>query len=154
MVFPGKWRPEEVSEWLGGFQRKINRLLDLEKLQLTATLWRMNEPWVREGCDKVSVYTDIVFPYLEMDLSWSNNGNLQFSVFRKPNQELKYLNSNSTHSTATFKAIPHGVTLRLALLTTIDESNKDKSIIELYPAHFPLLSPQVSALTHFHLWEK
>ena len=139
VVFPGKWRVEVVAEWLSGFQRSINRLLDSEKLKFTATLWRMNEPEVGTSFDKVSVCTDIVFPYLDMALLWSNNGNLQFSAFCKPNQQLKYLNSTSNHSPATFKAIPHGVALRLALLTTVDESNKDKSISDLHPAHFSAL---------------
>ena len=139
VVFPGKRRLEEMRDWLDGFQRNVNRMLGSDKLQFTATLWQMNEPWGGDGGGKVTVCTDLVFPYLDMALSWSSNGSLQFSVFCKPNQQLKYLSSCSTHSTATFKAIPHGVALRLAQLTTIDESNEDKSISDLYSSHFSAL---------------
>ena len=101
----------------------------------------MNKSWEGDGAGRVTVCTDIAFTYLDMVLSWSNNGNLQFSTFCKPNQKMKYLNFGSTHSPATFKAIPHRVALRLAHLTTIDEYNKDKSVSDLYPTHFsPLKS--------------
>ena len=62
-------------------------------------------------------------------------------MYREPNQKLKYLNLDSTHSPVTFKVIYHGVALRLAQLTLINDSNQDKSIGELYPVHLkPLQS--------------
>ena len=139
LVLPGKKRPEEIVTWLQGFQRSVDRALGSDGLQFTATLWRMNEGWNGSSDGKVVVCTDAIFPYLDMALSWSINGNLQFSVYRKPNQELKYLNLESTHAPATFKAIPHGVALRLALLTTPDDTNINKSISDLYPEHFSAL---------------
>ena len=54
----------------------------------------------------------------------------------KNNQQLKYLNKDSAHTSACFRAIPIGVFGRLAKLTSVstDESST-KFIEELYPEH-------------------
>ena len=57
----------------------------------------------------------------------------------KPNQELKYLNRGSTHTSACFKAIPSGVFGRLAKLTTMTPENANKPLEELYPKHIEVL---------------
>lgn len=56
------------------------------------------------------------FPYLDMEMYWNKNRELQFQVHIKPNQKLKYLNNNSTHLPLVFKAIPSGVLERLGKL--------------------------------------
>ena len=112
-----------MVEWLESFQRNADKVLGSSKLQFTATLWRMNEPAGVLNDGKVVMCTDCSFPYLDVALSWSLNGKLRFSVFCKPNQQLKYLNLGSTHSPATFKAIPHRVALRLAQLTSVNRCN-------------------------------
>jgi hypothetical protein len=89
----------------------------------------------------VSVATDPSFPYLDMKLYWrETTGDLQFRVHLKPNQQLKYLNRDSTHTSACFKAIPSGVYTRLAKLTSILPENGNKSLADLYPQHFQKLS--------------
>jgi hypothetical protein len=72
-----------------------------------------------------------------MELFWADNevGELRFPVHLKPNQHLKYLNRDSTHTTACFKAIPSGVYNRLAKLTTILPENAGLPIGTLYPKH-------------------
>jgi hypothetical protein len=75
------------------------------------------------------------FPYLDMQMFWTENEELNFKVHLKPNQELKYLNRGSNHTKATFKAIPHGVLSRLAKLTTMTEENKNTRMNALYPEH-------------------
>jgi hypothetical protein len=57
----------------------------------------------------------------------------------KPNQQVKYLNKGSAHTNACFKAIPAGVYHRLTKLTSVDERNANKSLVELYPDHFKAL---------------
>ena len=99
MILPGNKLQEKVEEWLEGFQRKEYRVLGCNKLQFTATLWWMNKPGGNSSGGKVVTCTDSVFPYLYMALFWSLNGNLHFSIYCKPNQQLKYLNlGNSSWS--------------------------------------------------------
>ena len=74
-----------------------------------------------------------------MELIWSKEGNLQFQVHLKPNQQVKCLNKGSVHTNACFKAIPDGVYKRLAKPTTVTDENKDKKLDELYPDHFKAL---------------
>ena len=84
--------------------------------------------------------TDKVFPLLELELFWDDSGRLEFQVHRKKNQLLKYLNKESTHTKATFKAIPNGVLNRLAKLTSITEEYANMSIQERYPDYSNELS--------------
>jgi hypothetical protein len=87
----------------------------------------------------VSVATDPFFPYLDMELFWDEEDSLKFRVHLKPNQQLKYLNSDSTHNKACFKAMPTGVATRLAKLTSLHPSNRDTPLDALYPHHFQKL---------------
>ena len=57
----------------------------------------------------------------------------------KPNQQLKYLNNDSTHTFSCFKAIPNGVYNRLAKLTTMTEDNANMTLKAIYPHHFKSL---------------
>ena len=52
---------------------------------------------------------------------------------------LKYLNRDSTHSCACFKAIPWGVFGRLAKLTSITRRKLKQGINHLYPDHYKAL---------------
>jgi len=79
------------------------------------------------------------FPYLDTELVWSKEGDLQFKVHLKPNQQLKCLNADSIHTNACFKTIPSGVYKRLSKLTTITDANKDLPLDQLYPQHFKAL---------------
>ena len=40
--------------------------------------------------DKAEIGTNNKFPFLDMKMSWSLEGDLQFSVFRKKGHQLKY----------------------------------------------------------------
>ena len=60
---------------------------------------------------------------------------LKFRVHLKPNQKLKYLNHDSTHSPSTFRAIPSGVLNRLSKLTSKSQSLKGIKLDEAYPHH-------------------
>ena len=68
---------------------------------------------------------DKVFLFLDLELFWNNSRKLELKVHRKKNQLLKYLNRESTHTKATFKAIPNGVLNRLAKIASrTDENSK------------------------------
>ena len=70
-----------------------------------------------------------------MEIYWNNAKELKFQVHRKPNQKLKYLNSNSTHFPSTFKAIPSGVLKRLGKLTSKNKKLENTKIDKIYPLH-------------------
>jgi len=91
---------------------------------------------------QISIETGDFFPYLlDTELVWATNGDLQFRVHFKPNQQLKYLNADSIHTKACFKAIPSGVFKRLSKLTIImiTETNKNLPQEKIYPQHFQAL---------------
>ena len=134
--------------WREDFQRAVNKIAGGDFLQFTVEMWidQSREdvpdcpPTPEEEYHKdVSVVRDKEFPFLDMKLLWSEEGNLQFQIYRKPNQQLRYLNKGSTHTKACFKAIPTGVFKRMAKLTTVTEDNADKSLRELYPKLFAAL---------------
>eukprot|EP00957_Ditylum_brightwellii_P134636 10264368-Ditylum_brightwellii.AAC.1 len=58
----------------------------------------------------VTVVYESEFPFLDMRMSWDGeSGEMQFLVFRKPNQVLKYVDKNSMHRPTAFKSIANGV---------------------------------------------
>ena len=66
---------------------------------------------------------------------WSNRHDLKFQVHMKPNQKLKYLNSNSSHMPSTFRAILSGVLGWLSKLTSKSKKLDDTPIDEVYSHH-------------------
>ena len=79
------------------------------------------------------------FPFLDMELYWSKEGELRFKVYKKDGLKIKYVEKGSAHTPATIAAIPNGVIKRLARLTSKIEENKNKTIDELYPEHSKVL---------------
>jgi hypothetical protein len=75
-----------------------------------------------------------------MEMSWSEEGDLQFGVYLKPGQQLKYLNNVSSHPPHRVKAITKGVFGHLASLSLLTDKSKYKSIKDLYPRHFEALN--------------
>jgi hypothetical protein len=128
-----------LCDWRNQFQEAVNLLAEGDYLQYTLSIWldpnKRSTP-LYEWDKKVSITTEPSFPYLDMELFWDPTDSLSFRVHLKPNQQLKYLNSDSTHSSACLRAIPIGVSNRLAKLTTIHPSNEQLPLSELYPLHF------------------
>ena len=75
------------------------------------------------------------FPCLDMEMFWMENDDLNFCIHLKPNQQLKYLNSGSTHHPAVFKSTTMGVFERLTKLTSMNEEMEKMTIDELHPSH-------------------
>ena len=93
-----------------------------------------------------------------MKMSWSPEGGLQFGVFRKKVQQLKYVGKESTHTPGTLRAIPSGVFNCLAKLTSRKPSIRAAAVDKIYPAHANALrkaglAPPVSPKMG-ELWEK
>ena len=85
--------------------------------------------------DRVQTVTKDEFPFLDMKMKWTPRSELDFSVFRKPGQQLKYVGKESTHTPGTLRAIPSGVLNRLAKLTSLKPSLNSEGVDEVYPDH-------------------
>ena len=59
--------------------------------------------------DRVQIVTNDEFPFLGMKMSRSPEGDLQFGVFTKKRQELKYVWKESTHTPGSLRVVPSGV---------------------------------------------
>ena len=68
-------------------------------------------------------------------MSWSPEGNLQFSAFREKGQQLKYAGKESTHAPGTPHAIPSGFLNCLAKLTSRKPSLHFEGVEKVYPDH-------------------
>jgi hypothetical protein len=80
------------------------------------------------------------FPFLDMEMTQLEEGDLHFGVYLKPGQQLKYLNSISSHPPHCFRAITKGVFRRLTSLTLLMDKSRYKSIKDLYPPHHKALN--------------
>eukprot|EP00957_Ditylum_brightwellii_P199772 15228832-Ditylum_brightwellii.AAC.1 len=72
-------------------------------------------------------------------MKWESN-QLLFRMYREEDQELKYVDQQSTHRPINFKSIATGVYTRLSRLTSYSESTAEKSIDEIYPEHAEALN--------------
>jgi hypothetical protein len=116
----------------------MNNLAGSEFLEFTAEVWGNNKDDSRKH-RAVDATNKDYFPFLDMEMYWSMEGNLQFKVHLKENQMLKYLNRGSTHTEACFAAIPTGVMKRLASLTTRTDTSEPMRMDKLYPMHVKAL---------------
>jgi hypothetical protein len=118
-IFNGQIDANDINAWLEKFQGEINRIAGNDFLKFTAVIWTPNTTEkIKVG--KVTNLTTNSFPFLDMEMRWDDSGSLKFGVHMKPNQQLKYLNSSSSHNPGCIKAIPNGVSHRLAKLTSVD----------------------------------
>ena len=108
--------------------------------------------------ERVQIVTNDKFPFLDMKMSWSPEGNLQFGVFRKNGQQLKYVGKEITHTPSTLRAIPSGVLNRLAKLTSRKPSIHYEGVDKIYPDHANALRKAGLAPTNLttigDLWSK
>lgn len=76
-----------------------------------------------------------------MEIVWNTDSNFTFHVYIKHNQEIKYLNTGSSHTPDCFKAINKGVCHRLTKRTlSTPTNNKTKVNDIIYSHHFEVLS--------------
>ena len=99
--------------------------------------------------DKAQIGTNDKFPFHDMEISWSPEGGLQFSVFRKREHQLKYVGKKSTHTPFTLRVIPSGVLNRLDKLTSREPSLHSEVVDKIYPDHASALRKSGLAPTNF-----
>ena len=68
-------------------------------------------------------------------MSWSPEGDLQFLVFRKKGQQLKYVGQERTHTPGTLRAIPSEVLNHRAKLTSRNPSIHSEAVDKIYSDH-------------------
>ena len=141
-VFKGKKTTNEIQEWLESFQSDVDDIAGNNFLKFTAVVWdplNHHSEWDISNT-AITVDKSPSFPFLDMEMYWLSEQSLAFRVHLKKNQQLKYLNKGSSHTPGCFKAIPNGVIKRLTKLTSINDSNSNQTLDELYPTHFQALS--------------
>jgi hypothetical protein len=74
----------------------VNQVTGYKGLVFTVSIWRQD--WDNKPTHpKAEIHKSSIFPFLDMKMSWSDEGDLRFGVYLKPGQQLKYLNNVSTH---------------------------------------------------------
>ena len=91
-----------------------------------------SEPSLLEKEDWVQIVTNDELPFLDTKISWSPEVDLQFGVFRKKGQQLKYVEKESTHKPGTLHAIPSGVQNQFAKLTSRKPSIHFEGVDKIY----------------------
>ncbi len=139
VVFTNKRSSTEILKWLDQFQENVNKICGNEFLQFTAVLWSDDKNDVPSKCKRVTIESKNAFPFLDAELYWNSKQELNFRVHLKENQQLKYVNEGSAHTSACLKSIATGVCGRLSSLTSTTDENLDKNLEEIYPEHFEAL---------------
>ena len=77
-------RKREIKDYLEESNQTVNTAAGNQHLQFTAEIWtdESNSP-TPEKEDRVQIVTNNEFPFLDMKMSWSPEGDLQFGVFRE-----------------------------------------------------------------------
>ena len=113
------------------------------------------DPWEGRSSSDCEEQRIFIFGY---KMSWSPEGDLNFGVFRKKGQQLKYIGKASTHTHGTLRTIPSRVLNRLAKLTSRNLSIHSEMVDKIYPAHANALLKAGLAPPNFlimiDLWRK
>ena len=130
LVTKENWDAKRFATWIQLFQKEVNELLQTDKLQFTLDIWMNNDK--ENICDdiesldgKVTINKTNVFPFLDMKMAWKES-ELIYNLYFKENQQIKYLNRESTYKETVFHAIPRRIFHRLCSLATFTDVNKDK----------------------------
>eukprot|EP00957_Ditylum_brightwellii_P028956 2187360-Ditylum_brightwellii.AAC.1 len=176
VVFEGRQTRREITLWLKGFQAKVNKLAGGDYLQFTTKLWRPvtegkqamthmddEDGWEDDGeiskalWKKVAVRDEEWFPFWGMRMRRRRN-KLEFQVYQKENQLLKYIDIQSTHHPSTFPLIATRIITRLCWLMSWGASLRETQVDEIYPEHAEALRKAGLApgifLTFGEIWEK
>ena len=88
----GKKKSSEIKDYLEEFQQTVNTAMGNQHLQFTAEIWA-NKANSRTPAkeNRVQIATNDEFPFLDIEMSWSYEGELQFGMFRGKGHQLKYV---------------------------------------------------------------
>ena len=132
-MFSGSLSGEELLRWLDEFQASVDEVVGDDSVQFTMDAWLPDEESRELVPKRMNVVGEEKFPYLDSAMRWNEDDELCFGVHTKPNFQNKYLNAGSCHTAACKRAVPRGVSIRLAGLTTRTARNQNTSLSVLYP---------------------
>ena len=135
-MFTGKKNAREGKYWLEEFQQTVNSVAGNQRLKFTAEIWMNEENSPTPTKDEiVQIGTNDEFPFLDMKMSWSPEGDLQFGMFMEKVQQLKYVGKDSIHTPSNISAIPSGVLNRLDKIMSRKTSVHSEGVDKIYPDH-------------------
>ena len=84
VVFKDKKKASEIKYWLEEFQKTVNKATGKQHLRFTAEICtnEVNSPTPEQEY-RVQIVTNDEFPFFDMKMSWSPEGDLKFGVFRE-----------------------------------------------------------------------
>ena len=118
LIFKVKKKVQNIIDWLGEFHGIMDKALGNQNLQFTAEMWTNNEnlpPSEKE--EKFHICADDGLLFLDMNMSWSLKRDLQFRIFSKKRQKLKYFIKCSTNTPGKLCVIHPGVLKCLGKIT-------------------------------------
>jgi hypothetical protein len=86
VIMNGQKTNADIGKWLKAFQERVNEVTGYEGLVFTTCIWRPEEHNEETHHPKAEVIKSPYFPFLDMKVSWSEEGDLHFGVYLKPGQ--------------------------------------------------------------------
>ena len=139
-VFNGRKLTKEIIPWLNNFQQQVNKLTGCDTLTFMAVIWAEGSPVKTTENERVTIETSDKFPHLDKEMHWSDRGSLHFGVCLKPNQLLKYLNTDSSHPLPLLQGSDKGSDGQISQTYNPNRRQQGKSIAEIYPKHTEALA--------------
>ena len=97
----------------------MDKVAGNQHLQLTAEVLTndTNPPPPSTNKEKVQIMANDELPFLDMQMSWYPEGDMEFGLFRKKGQQLKYIGKGSNHTPGNLRVIALGIINRLSKTT-------------------------------------
>ena len=136
MFFKVNKSVQDLIDWLAYFQHIVEKEEVNQHLRSIVEIWTNNTNLPpSEKKYKVQIVANNKFPFLDMKMSFSPKGDLQFGVFIHKGQKFMYIGKGITHTPGTLHAIPSGVLNRLDKLTSHKLNFHSESVDSFHPDH-------------------
>lgn len=116
ICFNGRWRRWKIEKWNQEMMKKIQEFAPTIEFEFDVMEQEM--------------------PFLDLLLSWEQDGELFWSCYKKPESQKKYLNHDSLHTRSCKQNIGPECVRRLAKLTKKSEDLENVKISDFYPDHY------------------
>ena len=115
-----------MENWLRKFQKRIEEVKKGE-IKFAMDIWKLNVETekLRKG---VKIVGGNSFPYLDLNMNFNEEDELNFSVYWKPDYKTRYMNSGIKHMESCLKIIHTRLSIRLSGLTTKSKANENNNL--------------------------